>query len=238
MRRIHLGLRRTVGAGCLALLVAGPAAAKDLHASYLQPDAVPLSRVLPPPPAAGSARDRDDMAAVRAATAARDPADARRITDDLPCTLDRFADVLGPDFTAARMPVTAALIERVFQDGELAVLAAKARIARPRPYVRDPALATFGHRSDSTSYPSGHATFGALAATVLAALVPDKAEALFARATAYGRNRLIAGTHFPSDLEAGRIAAAVIAAALLRDPTFEADLSAARDEVRRVAGRD
>jgi acid phosphatase/acid phosphatase (class A) len=213
----------------------GTAAAGELHSTYLDPQIVGLERVLPPPPEAGSPEARADLAAVVAAIAARTPADERRIVENLPCTLDRFAAVLGPRFTAARMPLTAALIERVFQDGERIVLAAKSRVARPRPYSLEPTLATFGHRSDSTAYPSGHATFGYLAATVLAALVPARRDALFRHAGAYGRNRMIAGTHFPSDLEAGRISAAVIAASLCRDPDFARDLATARAEMDRVA---
>ena len=42
---------------------------------------------------------------------------------------------------------------------------------------------------------------------------------------------MIAGTHFPSDLEAGKIAAAVIAEVLFRDPRFERDLDRAAAEI-------
>lgn len=175
------------------------------------------------------------MEAVKAATAARTPEDERRITANLPCTLDQFTGEMGPAFTTATMPITAALIDHAFQDGELAVIAAKRAIARPRPYTLDADLNTFGHRSDSTSYPSGHATFGYLAATILAEIAPDKRQALFARANGFGRNRMQAGTHFPSDLEAGKISAAVIAEALFSDETFRKDLDAAREEIRRVA---
>ena len=218
------------------LSVALPAAADTLHSTYIDPAAMALQRVLPPPPEAGSPTAEADLRAVEAAVGARTADDERRIAANLPCTLDRFTGVLGPAFTAAMMPVTGALIERVFQDGELTVLAAKAALARPRPYTLKPDLATFGHRSASTSYPSGHATFGYLAATVLAQLVPDKRPALFAFAAAYGANRMIAGTHFPSDLEAGKIAAAVIAEALLRDPRFEQDLGRAAAEVAALRG--
>ncbi len=213
------------------LSLAVSATAGTLHSTYIDTSAMALQRVLPPPPVAGSEAAKVDMQAVETAVRARSPDDERRITANLPCTLDRFAGVLGPAFTAETMPVTAVLIEHVFQDGELAVLAAKAAIARPRPYTVKPDLATFGHRSDSTSYPSGHATFGYLAATVLSRLVPGKRQALFAFAASYGENRMIAGTHFPSDLEAGKIAAAVIAEVLFRDPRFERDLDRAAAEI-------
>ncbi|MCJ2095836.1 phosphatase PAP2 family protein [Methylobacterium sp. J-072] len=229
-------LSRALLALVWAALPLAPLAAAELHATWIDPEALALQRVLPPTPAPGSAAEAADLAAVRAAVAARTTEDERRITANLPCTLDRFADVLGPAFTAARMPKLAALIEHVFQDGELAVLAAKSAIGRKRPYTLDPDLRTFGHRSGSTSYPSGHATFGYLAATVLGILAPEKREALFARADQYGRNRFEAGTHFPSDLEAGTIAAAIIAEALLRDGGFQQALADARAEVDR-AGR-
>lgn len=227
----RMGRRRRAAPLAVFLFVALPAAAGTLHSTYLDPAAMPLQRVLPPPPAPDSEAARADMQAVEAAVRARTPDDERRITANLPCTLDPFAAVLGPAFTAERMPVTAGLIEHVFQDGERAVLAAKAAIARPRPYTLKPDLATFGHRSASPSYPSGHATFGYLAATVLAQLVPDKRRALFAFAASYGANRLIAGTHFPSDLEAGKIAAAVIAQTLFEDARFQADYARAAAEV-------
>ncbi|MGR8025365.1 hypothetical protein ACU7M0_38625, partial [Burkholderia cenocepacia] len=54
---------------------------------------------------------------------------------------------------------------------------------------------------------------------------------LFAFAASYGENRMIAGTHFPSDLEAGKIAAAVIAEVLFHDPRFERDLDRAAAEI-------
>ena len=230
--RISVMGRQRIKATVIVLLaLALPAAGGTLHSTYVDPAAMALQRVLPPPPEAGSEAAEADLQTVEAVVRTRTPDDERRITANQPCTLDRFTGVLGPAFTAETMPVTAALIERVFQDGELAVLAAKAAIARPRPYTVKPDLATFGHRSGSTSYPSGHATFGYLAATVLARLVPEKRRALFAFAASYGENRMIAGTHFPSDLEAGKIAAAVIAEALFRDHRFEENLARAAAEI-------
>ena len=239
-RNFVRGCQRFTATLAVVLSLALPAAAAGtLRSTYIDPEAMALQRVLPPPPEAGLEAAKVDLQTVEAAVRARTPEDERRITANLPCTLDRFTGVLGPAFTAETMPVTAALIEHVFQDGELAVLAAKAAIARPRPYTVKPDLATFGHRSDSTSHPSGHATFGYLAATVLSRLVPGKRQALFAFAASYGENRMIAGTHFPSDLEAGKIAAAAIAEVLFRDPRFERDLDRATAEIaaQGVSGR-
>ena len=216
-------------------LAAAPATAGDLQATWVTPDMVALERVLPPPPEPGLPEGRADLAAVEAAVAARSKADEARIDAEKPCTPLAFAgDILGPGFTAAKLPLTFALVQRAFEDTELAVLASKKAIARARPYTLEPKLATYGHRSQSASYPSGHAACGRVMAVILAAMVPGKARALYERADLYGRNRELAGTHFPSDLAAGGTAGTVVAAALFRDPHFRTAFARAAAEARAV----
>jgi acid phosphatase (class A) len=67
-------------------------------------------------------------------------------------------------------------------------------------------------------------------------MVPEKAAAIFARAAEYAHNRVIAGVHFPTDVEGGRIAASVIDNTLLHNPRFEADFAQAKAEVRAALG--
>ena len=220
----------------LALLLAShPVIAGDLHATWVTADEIRLERVLPPPPAAGAPEAQADLTAVEAAVASRTKAAEARIDAEKPCTPLAFAGgIMGPDFTAAKVPLTLALVEHAFEDTELAVLAAKAAIDRPRPYTLEPHLATYGRRSPSASYPSGHAACGRLMAIILAAMSPTKARALFEQATRYGRNREMAGTHFPSDLVAGETAGSVVADALFRDPRFRAAFDRAAAEARAV----
>ena len=49
-----------------------------------------------------------------------------------------------------------------------------------------------------------------MTAILLAAMVPEKRAEIFARGWEYGENRLVAGVHFPSDIESGRIAATAV----------------------------
>ncbi|MNC95162.1 hypothetical protein D3C83_122130 [compost metagenome] len=67
-------------------------------------------------------------------------------------------------------------------------------------------------------------------------MVPEKSVELFARGIETGDNRLIAGVHFPTDLVAGRRAAVAIAVALAANPTYQADLAAAKMELRTALG--
>ena len=73
-------------------------------------------------------------------------------------------------------------------------------------------------------------------AILLAQMVPERSEALFARGWAYGDARVISGVHFPSDIEAGRILGTLLLALLEQDSRFRADLASSRSELRRALG--
>ena len=65
-------------------------------------------------------------------------------------------------------------------------------------------------------------------------MVPEKREQIFARAGEYGSSRVVIGVHYPSDIEASRIAATAIAAVLMQHPHFGSEFDAARAELRGV----
>src|SRR6266550_935287 len=88
----------------------------------------------------------------------------------------------------------------------------------------------------SYSYPSGHSTYGAMTAILLANMVPEKRGELFARGWDYGWSRVVGGVHFPTDVESGRIEATAMAALMMQNADFRADLAAARAELRRSLG--
>lgn len=56
---------------------------------------------------------------------------------------------------------------------------------------------------DNPSYPSEHAAAAGAASTVLAYLFPDQADFFTAEAEEAAQSRLLAGVHYPSDVEAG-----------------------------------
>jgi acid phosphatase (class A) len=88
----------------------------------------------------------------------------------------------------------------------------------------------------SYSYPSGHSTYGAMSAILLANMVPEKRGELFARGWDYGQSRVVGGVHFPTDVESGRIEATAMVALMMQNAEFRADLAAARVELRRSLG--
>jgi acid phosphatase (class A) len=203
---------------------------------YIQPSQVDLIRVLGPPPAPGSPQDKADLQAVLQAQNSRTSAEIAEATADTCLSIFRFADVLGPGFKPLNLSFTIFFFQRAFDDGMRSIAAAKKSFNRPRPFVADPQLTPVIAQPSNASYPSGTATFAYMTAILLADMVPEKAEMIFDRASSIANSRVIAGVHYPSDLAAGRVAAAVIDNVLLHDSAFEADLAKARVEVRHAVG--
>lgn len=212
------------------------AAGADEPYYYLSPAQIDLVRVVPPPPTPGSVAQKRDVQAVLDAQNARTEASIRKALGDDPKVVFRFADVLGPNFRADNLPFTAVFFQRISSDGDAANNVIKAHHRRPRPFVVNPAITKGVEESTPTSYPTSHATFSYNVAILLAAMVPEKAAALFERAADYSWNRVILGVHFPSDIAGGRIAGSVIANVLLHDARFLADFERAKAEVRRALG--
>jgi acid phosphatase (class A) len=223
----------------IALIVvsAGPAAltqAMAADAYYVSPSEIDLIHILPPPPPPDTPEGKADLEAVHAAVGARTDASVKHAQDDDERSVFRFADVLGPKFKAENLPLTAQLFQHVYQDGNAATLSAKNFFQRKRPFVVDPGIKIVVNQAPDFSYPSNHSTFGNEVAILLAAMVPEKAAAIFARGSDYAHNRVVAGVHFPTDVEAGHTAASVIDNALLHNPHFRSDFEQAKAEVRAV----
>lgn len=219
----------------LSLLLVGQGAlAADGRTAPLP---VTLTNLLPPPPAAGSAEARHDLDVVLATQHARTAAEAAAAKADTQRSVFRFADVLGPDLRADHLPRTAAFFKRVLALDKAEVKQAKDYWQRPRPAAVSAQVQPLAaEKANDWSYPSGHATFGYTTAVLLANMLPEKRAAIFARADLYAQHRIVMGAHFPSDVEAGRLAGTVLGGQLLGDPAWQADYAAARAELRKALG--
>jgi acid phosphatase (class A) len=221
-------------AGLLTLLHATGAVAHSDGTFYIEPSQVDLDHLLAPPPALGSQAETQDLAAVMDAEKDRSAEQAVEAEADHDRTVFRFADVMGPGFTPQNLPFATKFFQRVFSDQNKIVQAAKAHFDRPRPYVVDSNLTPMVYPKATASYPSGHTTFAYVMAILLANMVPEKAVPIFDRAADYGYNRVVAGAHFPTDVEAGRIAGTVIDSVFFHEARFMTDFVRARTEIRQV----
>jgi acid phosphatase (class A) len=209
------------------------------HKAYsVDPSALNLSLILPPPPARDSAITTAELAELHRIEASRTPAQiAQAQADDHEEDIFIFKTVLGPDFTATTLPITAALSAYVRKNESASGGSLKNIYRRPRPYQADSTLhPVCPLNPEPTSYPSGHSLSGYLLAFTLVQLVPEKRQEIFARLDEYVHNRLICGVHYASDIQASRLVAYAVFGSLTASTRFQQDLAAAREETRSKLG--
>ena len=220
----------------LATLATAHGYAAEEAKPFVTAKEVDLTRYLPAPPANDSKQTRDEIAELLQIQQSRTPEQAAAAVADAQEEVWRFADVMGPKFSADKLPVTSAFFERIAATEGAVVDPAKDFWKRPRPHMLSDQIQPIVKKSKSGSWPSGHATLGYLMATLLADMVPEKKEALYARASQYAQNRVIAGIHYRSDTVMSRTAAALIAQKLFESAEFSTQFAATQKELRTALG--
>src|SRR5207248_775268 len=110
-------------------------------------------------------------------------------------------------FDAATRPETFKLLTAVVEEEDSDTKAPKAFFHRQRPYSVDASIKTcepVKPGKAANSYPSGHASLAFSMGVVLASLIPEKSQAILARAREYAEHRLVCGVHYRSDIVAGQ----------------------------------
>lgn len=194
---------------------------------------------LPPPPAEGSLRARDDAAIYRATRKLEGTPRWKQAADDSEIfapdfAFKAFACALGAKIAPEQAPRLTLMLGRVPADIDGVTERVKKTTMRKRPVVVDPrpiCLPAADWLLSSTSYPSGHAATGWALGLILSELAPDRAGPILTRAAGIGDSRVICGVHYQSDVEIGRQVGAAVVAVLRARPDFEADLDAARAEL-------
>jgi acid phosphatase (class A) len=215
-------------------------------AGYLKSEVLPNSRTLiPPPPAAGSARFALDKEVSRWGVAQRGTPRWVLATEDanliFPQAAGTFSCALDVPITEKYTPHLYMLLRRTLADAGLSTYSAKKQYQRKRPFTmnRQP-ICTPDDKEflmKDGSYPSGHTAIGWAWALILSEIAPKRADAVLARGRAFGESRVICNVHWHSDVVEGRFMGAAAVARMHADPTFQADLKAAKAEVAAVRAK-
>ena len=244
--RMHLFvlLAIAITAGCASTKQqSGPMAVPEIHpgilAGYLDPETLPNSLALiPPPPAAGSAALAHDEAVSRRSLVLRGTPRWDLAANDaelmFPEAAGTFSCALDIAITEKDTPHLYMLLRRTLADAGLSTYTAKNNYQRQRPFMVNQApICTPDEeallRKDG-SYPSGHTAIGWAWALILTEIAPDRADAILARGRAFGESRIVCNVHWHSDVLEGRFMGAAAVARLHADPAFQADLESAKTE--------
>jgi len=213
-------------------LAAAPVSAGE--SKYLSAGQLDPLRLLPPPAAADTQEGRAELDAASVVHTSASPEMIARAAAETKLTAFSFAPVIGAWFVPEKFPKTEALFKELEAETKAVTDEAKNHFQRPRPYHLAPQrFPRLIEREDQThySYPSGHSTRGTLFAAVLAEIFPENRAALLEKGRETGWLRVVGGTHFPSDVFAGRVLGQALTREFLRSDRLRADLTAVRAEV-------
>jgi hypothetical protein len=227
--RINHSIFKTLAIVLLAANFAGAS-------TYIKPADVAWETILTGPPAAGSDIEKQEIATLL------EWQNKRTATDEARCKSEGasdpsafiFSDVLGDKFNEKSLPVTAKLLNDTAVDIKAFTKLAKAKWARKRPPAVDDRIKPCVPLEENGSYPSAHAARGIVWSIILAEMFPDQKDKLLERGKLMGQDRVIAGIHFPSDVEAGQKLGQAIAEKLLKDPAFKTALADAKAECEKA----
>ncbi|HUN54910.1 MAG TPA: phosphatase PAP2 family protein [Smithella sp.] len=161
-----------------------------------------------------------------------------QIKNEKPC-INAFSCVLGVTISEKKTPHLAKLLRFVKRDAGNSVIKAKDYYKRKRPFQEN--NKPICKESDrcylekNGSYPSGHNAIGWAWALVLTEVAPQKSNAILTRGWAFGENRIVCNVHWHSDALEGRSMGAAVVARLHGNPQFNADVEAARKELKDIA---
>jgi acid phosphatase (class A) len=200
--------------------------------------AVPVAAILMPPPQHDSAHTKAELQELLRLQETRTSQQVEHVKGDDHRTVERFLGGMGIKFEQLSASAIR-FFDCIGTAVEKSVRDAKTTFKRTRPYrVHENKLHTLKRLSDrdSTSYPSGHATYGTVVGLVLVEMLPEKKEEIYKRIQDYGYSRMVSGAHFRSDVYAGNIAGAAIAASLLNQEPFRDELKQVKVELRKAVG--
>lgn len=212
---------------------------KNGHAYFTQAELPDMTYFLPAPPDFESARFvADESQYLWGIRQRQDPARAAMAIRDadygMQTIIQEFCPILGLEITKEGTPELYTLLQDVGATCDSISDRAKQFYNRTRPFVyyNQPTLVPEQEESHRTngSYPSGHTVLGWTMALLLSDINPAAAEALLARGYEYGQSRVIAGYHWQSDVDAGRLGGSVLYAKLQGNQRFREQLAKAQQE--------
>ena len=232
---------------CCAANVQAAGDEKNGHAYFTKAELPNMANILPAPPKFESPRFVADQTQylwgklmrldeARCAQAQRDA------VYSMQTIIDEFGDIFGLEITKEETPEIYSILQDVCASCDSIYSDAKAYFDRKRPYAyyNEGTIVPEKeekHRNEG-SYPSGHTVLGWTSALLLADInqSPQAMEGLLARGYEFGQSRVIAGYHWQSDVDAGRMAGSVLYQLIRNHERFIGQLANARAEFAEKTG--
>ena len=220
---------------------------KNGHAYFTKAELPDMTKILPPFPAFESARFVADQSQHLWGKLMRlDEARAAQAQSDavysMQTAIDAYSPLFGLEITKEGTPEIYSILQDVCASCDSIYSGAKAKFNRQRPYAYYDEGTLIPekeekHRNEG-SYPSGHTVFFWASALLLSDINQsnEAMEKLLARGYEFGQSRVIAGYHWQSDVDAGRMAGSVLYQLIRSHERFIGQLARARAEFKEKTG--
>lgn len=185
---------------------------------------------LPKPPANSSPRTTAEIAYLKKLAAKRAEKKSAIEAEILVTNFRYGTHTYASLTTDPNYKATSTIILAAYHDLAIATFITKQKFNRVRPSILDEDLGHSIQIPTHPAYPSGHATGAYVLAYLLQELDPDSAHTYLKSAQQITKNREIAGLHYPSDSEAGRLLARQLTDRLLSNSSFKRLMKEARKE--------
>ena len=241
MRKTLLLTAALAFCGIMTVCAAGDE--KNGHAYFKKSELPDMTKILPPFPPFESARFAADQSQhlwgklmrqdeARCAQAKRDA------VYSMQTIIDEFSGLFGLEITKDNTPEIYSILQDVCASCDSIYTDAKAKFNRQRPYAYYDEGTLIPEKEEKHryegSYPSGHTVFGWTSALLLSDInqSPEAMEKLLARGYEFGQSRVIAGYHWQSDVDAGRMAGSILYQLIRNHERFIEQLTRARAEFK------
>ncbi|MBY0428004.1 MAG: phosphatase PAP2 family protein [Alphaproteobacteria bacterium] len=217
----------------ILLVWAAPAFAFEaVEPRYLDPEII-SPQLLPPPAKEGSKEWKQQVAMVVAAQQHISKSDKIAMAFEQKASVAMVTNALGKDFDAQHYPKTFAFLTQVMNDTAIVTETAKQFWGTRRPYVAAPKqVKLLIEPVKNNAYPSGHTSISYTLSVVLGLLYPDERRLLRAKADSVAQHRIMAGVHYPEDIEGGKKLGAIVLGSMLQNSDFQDDLNEAKEEIK------
>ena len=217
------------------------------HAYFTKAELPDMTKILPPFPAFESARFVADQSQhLWGKLMRQDEARAAQAQSDavysMQTAIDAYSPLFGLAISKDDTPAIYTILQDVCASCDSIYSGTKAKFNRQRPYAYYDEGTLIPekeekHRNEG-SYPSGHTVFFWTSALLLSDINQsnEAMEALLARGYEFGQSRVIAGYHWQSDVDAGRMAGSVLYQLIRNHERFVEQLARARAEFKAKTG--
>jgi acid phosphatase (class A) len=200
-----------------------------------------MIKLLAPPPCDTCEETKAELAELTEIDAKRTADEIKHATEDIDISVARFLAGAGITYDPALLETCAgkgSFFSRLSDLTKATSDNSKNTFCRTRPYdLPGNTLHPLKTVSNSPSYPSGHTIWGTAVGSVLAQMIPEKRTEIYERIADYGRSRMVVGVHYRSDVDAGKILGAALAAdEFANDDAFKAAYPEATACIRGALG--